>query len=261
VIGGKSACSAAGLGRRLGATRLFGRREARQQVVGPELEVLAKPFDRGISIAGDNNLEEFAMLVGHSGWAHVLPRGNAHEEHFAGESLRRSKKSRAPRRSDHGVVDSDVRLDHLAPSHRRRQPFEPVHFGLDWFEIRSIANDPADGRPFNHLAKGVNVLDIVARERGDPHTAVRLAPPKPTKGEVGKSSADRLATHTEPVRELDFEQARPPRKTPVKDFSSELVDDRLGRGDRRKLDAARTEHGVHLDGHAGKLTRVITAED
>jgi hypothetical protein len=260
VIGGKSAWSDAGVGRRLSAARLFGRREAGQQVVGPELEVLAKPFDGGLRIAGDNDLEEFAMLLGHSGWAHVLPRRNAHEEHFAGESLRRSKKSGAPRCRDHSLVNGDVRLDNLAPSDRRRQPFEPVHFGLDRFEIRAIVNDLADGGPFNHLAKEVNVLDIVACERGDSHTAVRLAPPKPTNGEVGQSGADRLATHPEPVRELDFEQARPRRKTPVEDFSSELVDDRLGRGDRRKLDTALLEHGAHLDGHACKLTLVISGE-
>jgi hypothetical protein len=67
-----------------------------------------------------------------------------------------------------------------------------------------MANEPANGFPFDHHAHEIHIMDVGFGYNGDPATPVRHALNEPTEGYLCQGRTQGLTAHSEPIGKLDF---------------------------------------------------------
>lgn len=203
----------------------------RQQIVGPEFQVLPEPFDRGIGISVSDDFEELLVFRAEYVLGHVVTGRDEDEAHLFTEVGVQSTEAGAANGTDGRVMERHVSFDDVTPGRARRQLPEPIQRCLNHRPRVWMTGEPADGLTLQELAHVVDVRRVPTSDDGDSDASVGLAIHETSERQLGQGGSKGLAAHPEPLGQLDLRQLRAGFERPVEDLPDKLIYDGVSRRD------------------------------
>ena len=160
---------------------------------------------------------------------HVEPDRHQAQPELGQERLVRSSQPGAPGGAHDRAMHGHVGLHDPAPRGVRREPLERVDRLGDARPAGWMFRGSGRGLALDETAEEVDVREIAASQRPDPHPAVRLATNEAEVDELCQRHPQGLATDMQLLGQLDLAQVGAALELAVENATSEFADRSLGR--------------------------------